>query len=260
MLSSTNPCIAAQLRQLIFYNLDNDLLQNALFLAERLHALDPRSADSIHLLALCNLRLGRYKAAYDCSKERGWARGSHPGCTYVFAQACLALELHTDGIAALERAIERGRGPCFGKSHWSEFYPNSFVDLQQDSDASTSFSQDSETETDESSLPDKFSRLQFFADKHSESSRRDFPDLAAVHRLLGKLWKGAGNWDRAVDHYSEALKLNPFMWDAFTDLCDAGMCIFPSAHASLICRRCISDSLEYLQDDTRYACMSWNGW
>lgn len=29
--------------------------------------------------------------------------------------------------------------------------------------------------------------------------------------------------DKAIDSYAEALKLNPFMWDAFLSLCDLGM-------------------------------------
>jgi anaphase-promoting complex subunit 3 len=115
-MSPTNPHIALQLRQLVYYHLDNDLLQNALFLAGRLHGLEPRSAEAAHLLALCNLRLGRLKAAYDYSREKG-LRGMHLGCAYVFAQACLALERYADGIGALDRA----RGLWAGRNHFGGF-------------------------------------------------------------------------------------------------------------------------------------------
>lgn len=100
---SHNPHTAAQLRRLIFYHLDNDLLQNALFFAGRLHGLDPRGGDAAHLLALCHLKLGQLKPAYDYSREKGF-RGHHLGCAYVFAQACLSLERYQDGILALERS------------------------------------------------------------------------------------------------------------------------------------------------------------
>ncbi len=30
--------------------------------------------------------------------------------------------------------------------------------------------------------------------------------------------------NKAIECYAEALKLNPFMWDAFLGLCDLGMC------------------------------------
>ena len=95
--------LSAQLRQLIYYQLDNNLLQDALFLASRLHALDFRNQDSIHLLALCHQRLGQHKAVYDYAKSAA-VRGSHLGCSYIFAQSCLAVGKLNDGIHALERA------------------------------------------------------------------------------------------------------------------------------------------------------------
>lgn len=114
-MTPTNPFAASQLRQLIFYNLDNDLLQNALFLSGRLHGLDPRNPDTSHLLALCHLKLGQFKAAYDYSRDTR-LRGSHLGCAYVFAQASLVLERYTDGVAALERC----RNSWQARNHWSE--------------------------------------------------------------------------------------------------------------------------------------------
>src|SRR6266480_3535673 len=110
-----NPAIAAQLRQLIFYHLDNDLNQNALFFASRLHALDPRNSEAAHLLAWCHLRLGQLKAAYDYSRDKGF-RGQHLGCAYVFAQACLGLERYQDGILALERS----KGHWAARNSWSK--------------------------------------------------------------------------------------------------------------------------------------------
>lgn len=95
--------ICSQLRQVIWYHIDNDLLDNAVFLAGRLHAIDPRNADSVHLLALCYFRLREFKAAYDHCRTLALKR-EHPGCSYVFAQACLGLGRHSEGAAALERA------------------------------------------------------------------------------------------------------------------------------------------------------------
>lgn len=100
---------ATQLRQLIYYHLDNDLLENANFLAGRLHALLPRSEDSVHLLALTYLRLRRFRTAFDYAQKYG-ATGKHLGCAYVFAQACLELGRNTEGIAALEKS----------RAQWSE--------------------------------------------------------------------------------------------------------------------------------------------
>ncbi|KAK5015164.1 anaphase-promoting complex subunit cdc27, partial [Cryomyces antarcticus] len=104
---------ATQLRQLTYYHLDNDLLDNAVFLAGRLHAAEPRSPDAAHLLALSYLRLKRPKAAYDYSHKHG-ASGRHLGCAYVFALACLDLERHPDGITALEKS----RALWAGRNNW----------------------------------------------------------------------------------------------------------------------------------------------
>jgi anaphase-promoting complex subunit 3 len=101
---SPNTAIAAsQLRQLIFYHLDNELSDNATFLAGRLYALEPRNPDSSHLLALTNLRQRRWKLAYDSAHKYG-SGGRHLGCAYIFAQACLELGKYLEGTAALEKS------------------------------------------------------------------------------------------------------------------------------------------------------------
>lgn len=107
--------VNAQLRQLIHYHIDNGFLENALFLAGRLLALEPRNPDAAHLLALCNLRLGRYKAAFDSSRSKG-SHLQHLGCAYVYAQACLGLERYHMGAEALEKV----RGLWVGRNHWSK--------------------------------------------------------------------------------------------------------------------------------------------
>ncbi|KAI9841014.1 MAG: anaphase-promoting complex subunit cdc27 [Sclerophora amabilis] len=172
-MSPTNLHIVNQLRHLIFYHLDNNLVRNAQFLAGRLHAYEPRSAESIYLLAMCHLRLGQLKIAHGVSKSQG-SRGAHLGCAYVLAQACLGLDRYREGIAALEKS----RGLWGGRNTWN---------------------------------------------KHSDTARRHLPDAAAVYCLLGKLWHGYGDVKKAVDCYVEALKLNPFMWDAFLALCETGV-------------------------------------
>ncbi|KAL3425047.1 20S cyclosome subunit (tetratricopeptide) [Phlyctema vagabunda] len=172
MAPSANSIVTNQLRQLIHYHIDNNLLENALFFAERLVAIDPRSSESSYLLALCSFRLGDNASAYEHGKSCG-SRGSHLGCAYIFAQACLALKRFKEGISALEK----GRGLWGGK--------NSFG-------------------------------------KHTAFSRHPSPDAAAISCLLGKLYLGYDDKKKAITYFEEALKLNPFMWDAFTTLCDMG--------------------------------------
>lgn len=90
------------LRQTVYYHLDNTSLDNALFFAERLCVQD-KTTEAVFLQAFCHLRLGDDRSAYEVSKAAGY-RGTHLGCSYVFAQACLRLESWKEGFKALENS------------------------------------------------------------------------------------------------------------------------------------------------------------
>lgn len=165
--------ISNQLRQLIYYHLDNNLLKNALFLAQRLVAYEgPRAAEAAYLLALCQFQSGFTKAAWDTSRPFA-TKGANLGCCYVFAQACLELGKYIDGLHALEKSRQLWQN----RNTWNQ---------------------------------------------HSESRRQHLPDAAAVLCLKGKLWKGHKNMDEAVQCWVSSLRLNPYMWDAYTCLTDSG--------------------------------------
>ncbi|KAI5459938.1 hypothetical protein BGZ63DRAFT_425884 [Mariannaea sp. PMI_226] len=174
-MAPTPTAINGLLRQVIHYHLDNSSFKNALFFAERLFAQDTKSNESPYLYALCHLRLGDYRSAYDVSKPLAY-RGVHLGCAWVFAQACLALERYKDGIHALEKS----RGLWSSKTTMG---------------------------------------------KHNATSRAGLPDAPSVLCLLGKLQRGYDDKKKAISCFEEALKLNPFMWDAFTALCDMGVAV-----------------------------------
>ena len=59
--------------------------------------------------------------------------------------------------------------------------------------------------------------------RHTTSSRAPYPDAAAVSCLLGKLYRAYDDKKQAVSCFEDALRANPFMWDAFTILCDMGV-------------------------------------
>ena len=58
--------------------------------------------------------------------------------------------------------------------------------------------------------------------QHTEGRRQSGPDAAAVFNLRGKLFQAHKDMTKAVECWEAALKLNPFMWDAFTGLCECG--------------------------------------
>lgn len=164
--------VTGQLRQLIYYHLDNINYENALFFAERLVAHDPRSSETAYLVSLSYFRLGDYRSAHEFSKPLGY-RGVHLGCAFIFAQTCLVLERYRDGIAALEKS----------RGLWTN---------------------------------------KFSFGKHGPSTRASNPDSASVACLLGKLYRAYDDKKKAISLFEESLKINPFMWDAFTALCDMG--------------------------------------
>ena len=59
--------------------------------------------------------------------------------------------------------------------------------------------------------------------RQSENKRLQHPDAAVIYTLQGKLWHAHKEPTQAIASYSAALERNPFMWDAFTGLCDLGV-------------------------------------
>ena len=100
-MAPANPYNVLYLQHFIYYSLDNNILSNALFLAQRLQAHEPASPDASYLLSLCYLRLNQLALAAESSEAHAKA-GQHLGCAYIFAQSCKGLERFRDGIAALE--------------------------------------------------------------------------------------------------------------------------------------------------------------
>ncbi|KAF1963232.1 TPR-like protein [Byssothecium circinans] len=113
--SSTTPSVLSYLRNHINYALDNNLLGESLFFAERLHFEDQDSADSAFLLSLCHLRAYQFKSALECSRAHA-LDGSHMGCAYIFAQASLELEGYVAGVEALDNCEHQWQGT----NHWNK--------------------------------------------------------------------------------------------------------------------------------------------
>ena len=172
-MAPNSAAVSALLKQAVYYHLDNFSYSNALFFAERLQAHDSRSSDSAFVLALCHLRSGDPRSAYEISKPAGY-RGINLGCAFIFAQACLALDRYKDGITALEKS----RGLWVNKCNLS---------------------------------------------RHNSTGRLPHPDAASVNCLLGTLYRAYDDKKKAVSCFEDALKANPFMWDAFTSLCEMGV-------------------------------------
>ncbi|KAK9463639.1 uncharacterized protein V1516DRAFT_645187 [Lipomyces oligophaga] len=87
-----------QFRLQIWYTLDNDLTESAVFAAERLVTEQPDNIANVHLYALCLYRAHKYKLAMHLTNEK-----DHVGCAYVFGLCCLKLGKYRMGCRALEK-------------------------------------------------------------------------------------------------------------------------------------------------------------
>ena len=102
MSATPKPHIQEHFQQIIWYSLDNNLVNNALFVAERLLAVNDRDQNSRHLLGLCFLRAGRPASAYHVTNSY-----KHLGCSYVLAQSCKEMGKYREGIVALENCLSQ---------------------------------------------------------------------------------------------------------------------------------------------------------
>jgi anaphase-promoting complex subunit 3 len=178
-MSNAKSHIPEHFRQIIWYSLDNSLVNNALFVAERLLALNDRDPDSRHLLGICFLRAGRASSAYTAT--RGFR---HPGCSYVFAQSCKEMGRFREGLIALENALSQSPKK-WSACNW-RWIPR------------------------------------LISDDHSDGMRNHLPDAGALLCLMGHLYRSSGDSKRAMDTYIEALKVNPYLWEAFDGLIELG--------------------------------------
>ena len=62
-------------------------------------------------------------------------------------------------------------------------------------------------------------------DDHSNSTRNNLPDIGAVLCLMGHMQRGSGDSKRAMDTYIEALRANPYLWEAFDGLIELGITV-----------------------------------
>ncbi|ODQ66400.1 TPR-like protein, partial [Nadsonia fulvescens var. elongata DSM 6958] len=57
----------------------------------------------------------------------------------------------------------------------------------------------------------------------TSTDRRTVPDSSVCYTTLGKLYQCAGDYRKASESYAAALKVNPYIWEAFESLCDMGV-------------------------------------
>ncbi|ODV93185.1 hypothetical protein PACTADRAFT_51804, partial [Pachysolen tannophilus NRRL Y-2460] len=112
------------------------------------------------------------------------------GCSYIFAKCSLELSLANEGIYALQSTMHLWNTNGSGIGSGG----NTTTAIQ-----------------------------------NSEFERNSIPDAAACYCLLGKLYSSVNDVKNSAMNYSNALKLNPYIFEAFEELCKMGVKVRPNA-------------------------------
>ena len=106
-VSSIPPTVSRHLAtcytNIIWMCLDSDLVQSAVFFAERYYALDHNNHDARHIFVTALLHAGRKNSALSLLKDH--RSSSCCGCQHLKAQTCGLLGRHRDARDALEASL-----------------------------------------------------------------------------------------------------------------------------------------------------------
>lgn len=182
----SSPQIGQRFRSLIWTCLDYDLVQSAVFYAERYHVMDEHDHDARHLYATALLRaLQPHSALYVVS---GTEQEKCSGCLEIKGKCCMALSHYRQAREALEAALED-----------TDYIPSRayvdgpFCDL-----------------------------LICFSESMGPRTSRAFPEEAALRCRAGTMALKGNLPEKATASFRQALALNPLLWEAFEGLCALG--------------------------------------
>jgi anaphase-promoting complex subunit 3 len=102
--ATTSPHVGHRFQALIWTCLDYDLVQSAVFYAERYHVMDEQNHDARHLYATALLRARQPHSALYIVSSTEQAKCS--GCLEIKGQCCMALSRYRQAHEALEAALE----------------------------------------------------------------------------------------------------------------------------------------------------------
>ena len=121
-ISSLPPTISRHLAtfytNIIWMCLDSELVQSAVFFAERYYALDHNNHDARHIFVTALLNAGRKNSAL--SLLRDYRCSSCCGCQHLRAQTCNLLGRHREAREALEASLS---DPTYVPTRESPFHP-----------------------------------------------------------------------------------------------------------------------------------------
>lgn len=184
--TKNSPQIGQRFRSLIWTCLDYDLVQSAVFYAERYHVMDEHDHDARHLYATALLRARQpHSALYVVS---GTEQEKCGGCLEIKGKCYMALSRYRQAREALEAALEH-----------ADYVPSRA-----------------------SAGGLSGSLLNCFAESMGPRTSRAFPEEAALRCRAGTMALKGNLPEKAAASFRQALALNPFLWEAFEGLCALG--------------------------------------
>lgn len=184
--ATSSPQIGQRFRSLIWTCLDYDLVQSAVFYAERYHVMDEHDHDARHLYATTLLRSRQpHSALYVVS---GTEQEKCTGCLEIKGKCCMALSRYRQAREALEAALKD-----------TDYVPS------------------------RACIAGPFrNRLICFPESMGARTSRAFPEEAALRCRAGTMALKGNLPEKATASFRQALALNPFLWEAFEGLCALG--------------------------------------
>ena len=184
--ATSSPQIGQRFRSLIWTCLDYDLVQSAVFYAERYHVMDEHDHDARHLYATALLRARQpHSALYVVS---GTEQEKCSGCLEIKGKCCTALSRYRQAREALEAALKD-----------ADYVPS------------------------RACLGGPFcNRLICSPESMGPRTSRIFPEEAALRCRAGTMALKGNLPEKATASFRQALALNPFLWEAFEGLCALG--------------------------------------
>lgn len=178
--------IGQRFRSLIWTCLDYDLVQSAVFYAERYHVMDEHDHDARHLYATALLRARQpHSALYVVS---GTEQDKCSGCLEIKGKCCMSLSRYRQAREALEAALED-----------ADYVPSRACAVTLSRDL-----------------------LIYSSESMGPRTSRTFPEEAALRCRAGTMALKGNLPEKAVASFREALTMNPLLWEAFEGLCALG--------------------------------------
>ncbi|GME89183.1 unnamed protein product [[Candida] boidinii] len=193
-----------KLRSTIVYSLNHDLLETAEFTSERLIAIDPNNLDSIFLYGLVLYKSQRYNAAYNIVSKYSF---HHVGCSYIYAKCALKLDLSMMGVSALQKTY-----PIWSHEDYDSQLQQQQNQQQQHLNQEHLHHQQQQQQQQHHHNPVSTPLICQYT-----------PDTIACYMLLAKLYAIVGDSKRSAINYVQVLKLNPYIFQAFEELCRLGI-------------------------------------